>query len=769
MTSKTFSSGTVIDSAWLNDVNTETYKGAINVKMAPYNAVGDGVTDDTTAIQSAITAAQAINYGSSDNNTTGRPALYFPPGVYLVGSLSMTKRMTLIGDGSGTTFIKLKSGVTTSLLTFTAENVAATSTDDAMHSEISGITLQGNRVDNVTTGVSHGIYCPDAGWTLLTQYTPSIRASDVVIQFFTGDGIYLGDNRNWALLDRVIIRYCNDSAFVSYSYDTRATACDFGECKNYGVREFAGGGNVFTGCNLYGNTINYVANNTSNAYTVFEGCAFDYALQNGVSIDQATGAKKFWGCRFYGNSKSGTGTYSDILVSGASCIVVISNCEFIYSSAAPATQTKYLIETASSPKNIIWKDNVIGNGTTVPYAVGITSDAGVTFPDSFVVRGLVSGSNSAATANWFYLQEAITCMAGTGGVVKVPPGNYYTNQLFMYAGVTLEGSGEAPTTGLKGTTLTLANNQNKDLIADANYLANINSATYPWGIRNICLDGNRANNSAGSCCVIMCFSGTFTNVTFQSAKLHGAMVTAETADGTAISNTVPNNRFDNCYFNANSGSGLYGKDTAGTKLSDVMVTGCAFNGNGQAGYAQIESQRFAGWTIVDSRTYGGWFSEIKAYGADKAQIVSCNFELNVNGATNSGANYACIDIRYKSNNGDVVVSGNVFSLNPTAGGTATDVYCGVFFSTTPPLNMVLSNNSFRAETITTKRAVHGASSVGGICFGNTFSGFSAGTEMGTAWANWSKLTVTGAKAGNAALTSLLTQLDTLGIIKDSST
>ena len=68
----------------------------ISVKQAPYNAVGDGVTDDTAAIQAAL-------------NTGNR--IYCPAGTYLISNaLTVTASNTgLVGDGRGT-IIKTSSG-----------------------------------------------------------------------------------------------------------------------------------------------------------------------------------------------------------------------------------------------------------------------------------------------------------------------------------------------------------------------------------------------------------------------------------------------------------------------------------------------------------------------------------------------------------------------------------------------------------------------------------------------------------------------------------
>lgn len=69
-----------------------------DVTANPYGAKGDGITDDTVAVQAAITAAE-----------TAGGIVLVPPGTYVVSSLTIPTNMSLLGAGSGKTIIQTTS------------------------------------------------------------------------------------------------------------------------------------------------------------------------------------------------------------------------------------------------------------------------------------------------------------------------------------------------------------------------------------------------------------------------------------------------------------------------------------------------------------------------------------------------------------------------------------------------------------------------------------------------------------------------------------
>lgn len=77
-----------------------------NVKNAPYNAAGDGVTNDTTAIQSAINACPSGQ------------VVYIPNGTYMVTYLRMKSNITLRGESRANTIVKGIAGSQSRILCF---------------------------------------------------------------------------------------------------------------------------------------------------------------------------------------------------------------------------------------------------------------------------------------------------------------------------------------------------------------------------------------------------------------------------------------------------------------------------------------------------------------------------------------------------------------------------------------------------------------------------------------------------------------------------
>lgn len=105
-----------------------------SISVKDFGAVGDGVTDDTVAINSAVAATAP----------TGR-ALYFPIGTYIVSQINVLPKMNLIGESSTGSVIKLKNN------TNPAEGVGAlvwSSSYDMDDASIQNLRFDGNKANN---------------------------------------------------------------------------------------------------------------------------------------------------------------------------------------------------------------------------------------------------------------------------------------------------------------------------------------------------------------------------------------------------------------------------------------------------------------------------------------------------------------------------------------------------------------------------------------------------------------------------------------------
>jgi parallel beta-helix repeat protein len=135
-----------------------------NVKN--YGAKGDGVTNDTKAIQAAVDAAHAAGGGS----------VYLPTGTYIVtgggtptdGCILLYNNITVYGDGMGTSTIKLRDGWNHDVTGILRDQYGVANHDISVHD----LTVDGNRahntgkIDGWFNGVQPGVNKTDLNITL---------------------------------------------------------------------------------------------------------------------------------------------------------------------------------------------------------------------------------------------------------------------------------------------------------------------------------------------------------------------------------------------------------------------------------------------------------------------------------------------------------------------------------------------------------------------------------------------------------------------------
>ena len=271
------------------------------VSFKDFGAVGDGVTDDTTAIQACLNAA---SLGS---------AIFFPEGDYVISSaLDMTslERMTLFGAGWRASKIRQVTADTSALKL--PQGPSLTGSNNTVVRDLSILGQNANTtgwgIEVVKSSRASIIGCIISGW----GYTGS-----------GGGGIYVKDSIVLDVIDCQIGScyygiYNDVPTFSGWNGGTVA-GCYISSIKAQGIWAYALNGISFTG-------------------TTFESC-----FGGGLYIDTAGGGLSFNGCYFEENKTiGGAGEYYDIYIGASSYVVGVSITGCYFNGNNPASTEDYI-------------------------------------------------------------------------------------------------------------------------------------------------------------------------------------------------------------------------------------------------------------------------------------------------------------------------------------------------------------------------------------------------------------------------------------------
>jgi len=143
------------------------------INLKTYGAIGDGVTDDTAIIQSAI------------NSLGGElGTIYIPAGTYVCNNLYLASNITLQGESQAAAILMQKANITNTDLLRTNQTGTSNPLENNVNIKLYDLTLRGRCDTEVFAEQAH---------TFVINAATGVTCARVQFKGFKGDGAYIGD------------------------------------------------------------------------------------------------------------------------------------------------------------------------------------------------------------------------------------------------------------------------------------------------------------------------------------------------------------------------------------------------------------------------------------------------------------------------------------------------------------------------------------------------------------------------------------------------
>jgi len=429
-------------------------RGEICYNVKKYGAVGDGVTDDTAAINAMI--AGIVSPPNAFGNVTVR--IHFPAGRYIYsGNINLTYKGTISGDGPQSTIIYRKTGATGDLITLSA--ASSTIRDINLDGNSSGAVSGDNIVIDAGYGTIQNVWNTKAKENAITIGKTAVaigfKITDTFIRLAQGYGIL--------------------TTAASGSTDGMISNTDIGQCYLSGIRLSNGAQNLSL-VHVWGNGIGAVAGDRygiwlNSASNILIGCQSESNLNAGIAVT-STGSNgnviigaKIWGnttqgiyvlngargiiegCEVYNNGVINTGTqsisFSAIHLEGATEWVISGNN--IYDDGALINPGSYTVapsnpflgraavlthafafsEITAADRNVLSGNMMRKERTRSGVSYSIASGCGVGdiwTGNNTGASGIIAVASAATTVIPGYADSGVVTITGTAQVTTLTAG-----------------------------------------------------------------------------------------------------------------------------------------------------------------------------------------------------------------------------------------------------------------------------------------------------------------------------------------------------------